>query len=129
MRRIVETFPRRGSHRAPHTNHVWSYEFLTERTEDGRQLRILVVIDECTSSLPGWMIRPPGIGGGAVEGRQVGRDLGRVLGGQIEFSASARSVYVASGSLEHPEAMVVAATHTAALSRKGRLVTTLRREY
>jgi transposase InsO family protein len=27
---------------------VWSYDFLTERTEDGRQLRILVVIDEFT---------------------------------------------------------------------------------
>jgi len=25
---------------------VWSYDFLTERTEDGRQLRILVVLDE-----------------------------------------------------------------------------------
>ena len=31
-----------------HRNHVWSYDFLTERTEDGRQLRILVVIDEFT---------------------------------------------------------------------------------
>lgn len=29
-------------------NHVWSYDFLTERTEDGRQLKILVVIDEFT---------------------------------------------------------------------------------
>jgi putative transposase len=35
-------------HRATHRNHVWSYDFLTERTEDGRQLRILVVIDEFT---------------------------------------------------------------------------------
>jgi hypothetical protein len=35
-------------HRALHRNHVWSYGFLTERTEDGRQLRILVVIDEFT---------------------------------------------------------------------------------
>ena len=35
-------------HRALHRNHVWSYDFLTERTEDGRQLRILVVIDEFT---------------------------------------------------------------------------------
>jgi transposase InsO family protein len=31
-----------------HRNHVWIYDFLTERTEDGRQLRILVVIDEFT---------------------------------------------------------------------------------
>ncbi len=35
-------------HRATHRNHVWSYDFLTERTEDGRQLRLLVVIDEFT---------------------------------------------------------------------------------
>ena len=35
-------------HRATHRNHVWSYDFLMERTEDGRQLRILVVIDEFT---------------------------------------------------------------------------------
>ncbi|MFN7811046.1 MAG: IS3 family transposase, partial [Planctomycetia bacterium] len=35
-------------HRAQYRNHVWSYDFLTERTEDGRQLRILVVIDEFT---------------------------------------------------------------------------------
>lgn len=27
---------------------MWSYDFLTERTEDGRQLRILVVKDEFT---------------------------------------------------------------------------------
>jgi len=30
-------------HRATHRNHVWSYDFLTERTDDGRQLRSLVV--------------------------------------------------------------------------------------
>ncbi len=35
-------------HRSMHRNHVWSYDVLTERTEDGRQLRILVVIDEFT---------------------------------------------------------------------------------
>ena len=28
--------------------HVWSYDFLTDRTEDSRQLRLLVVIDETT---------------------------------------------------------------------------------
>ena len=33
-------------HRAMHRNHVWSYDFVAERTEDGRALRILVVIDE-----------------------------------------------------------------------------------
>jgi len=35
-------------HRARHPNHVWSYDFLTDRTEDGRQLKVLVVIDEFT---------------------------------------------------------------------------------
>jgi len=27
---------------------VWSYDFLAERTEDGRQLKILAVLDEFT---------------------------------------------------------------------------------
>ena len=35
-------------HRATHRNHVWSYDFLMDRTEDGRQLKLLVVIDEFT---------------------------------------------------------------------------------
>ena len=35
-------------YKATHRNHVWSYDFLSERTEDGRQLRLLVVIDEFT---------------------------------------------------------------------------------
>ncbi len=35
-------------HRTEHKDHVWSYDFVTDRTEDGRQLRILVVIDEYT---------------------------------------------------------------------------------
>ena len=29
-------------------DHVWSYDVLTDRTEDGRQLRRLAVIDETT---------------------------------------------------------------------------------
>jgi len=35
-------------HKATHRNHVWSYDFLADRTEDGRQLKLLVVIDEFT---------------------------------------------------------------------------------
>ncbi|MDA7893856.1 DDE-type integrase/transposase/recombinase [Rubripirellula sp.] len=35
-------------HRARYKNHVWSSDFVTDRTEDGRQLRLLVVIDEYT---------------------------------------------------------------------------------
>jgi len=34
--------------RAEHKDHVWSYDFLTDRTEDGRPLRLLAVIDEYT---------------------------------------------------------------------------------
>jgi len=35
-------------HKATRRNHVWSYDFLADRTEDGRQLKLLVVIDEFT---------------------------------------------------------------------------------
>ena len=35
-------------HRAMRRNHVWSYDFVAERTEDGLALRMLVVIDEFT---------------------------------------------------------------------------------
>ena len=33
---------------AEQKHHVWSYDFLTDRTENGRQLRRLTVIDEST---------------------------------------------------------------------------------
>jgi transposase InsO family protein len=35
-------------HRPEWINHVWSYDFLVDRTEDGRQLKLLAVIDEYT---------------------------------------------------------------------------------
>ena len=35
-------------HWAKRPNHVWSYDFLADRTQDGRQLKLLVVIDEYT---------------------------------------------------------------------------------
>jgi transposase InsO family protein len=34
--------------RPQHYNHVWSYDFVTERLENGRKVRLLVVIDEFT---------------------------------------------------------------------------------
>jgi len=34
--------------RPTHANHVWSYDFVTDRTSDGRALRMLNVIDEYT---------------------------------------------------------------------------------
>ena len=33
---------------AEHRDHIWSYDFVTDRTEDGRQFKILAVIDEYT---------------------------------------------------------------------------------
>ena len=49
----------RVRHRATHRNHVRSYDSLTERTEDGRQLRILVLIDEFT--WPSWLLLTSGV--------------------------------------------------------------------
>ena len=34
-------------------NHVWSYDFVQDRTEDGRAFRMLCVIDEVDAALPG----------------------------------------------------------------------------
>jgi len=38
-----------------HVNHVWSYDFVTAWTHDGRSLRLLTLIDEFTrlSVVPG----------------------------------------------------------------------------
>ena len=35
-------------HRAEHKDPVWSYDFVSDRTEVGRQLRLLVVVNETT---------------------------------------------------------------------------------
>ena len=35
-------------HRASHKNHVWTYDFVEDRTERGSKLRMLVVLDEYT---------------------------------------------------------------------------------
>jgi len=34
--------------RPQHANHVWAYDFVSERTHDGRTLRLLTVVDEHT---------------------------------------------------------------------------------
>jgi len=34
--------------RPQHTNHVWAYDFVSDRTHDGRAFRMLTVIDEYT---------------------------------------------------------------------------------
>jgi putative transposase len=34
--------------RAEHRNHVWTYDFVADQTEDGRRLKMLVVLDEYT---------------------------------------------------------------------------------
>jgi len=41
----------RASHdrrRAEYRNHVWSYDFVTDRTHDGRALKLLTIVDEYT---------------------------------------------------------------------------------
>jgi putative transposase len=35
-------------HRPQHENHVWSYDFVSDQTLDGRRLRMLIIIDEYT---------------------------------------------------------------------------------
>ncbi|MEM6459415.1 MAG: DDE-type integrase/transposase/recombinase [Planctomycetota bacterium] len=35
-------------YRPTHRNHVWGYDFVADCTEDGRQLKLLVVLDEFT---------------------------------------------------------------------------------
>ena len=34
--------------RAAHRNHVWSYDFVEDRTHDGRKYRMLNIVDEFT---------------------------------------------------------------------------------
>ena len=34
--------------RAEHKDHVWSYDFVMDRTEDGRRLKMMPVVDEHT---------------------------------------------------------------------------------
>jgi len=36
------------AHRAEHPNHVWSYDFVHDRTMDGRALKCLTIVDEFT---------------------------------------------------------------------------------
>ena len=35
-------------HRPTHRNHVWTYDFVFDRTEDGRRIKVLSVVDEFT---------------------------------------------------------------------------------
>lgn len=34
--------------RAEHPNHVWAYDFMATRTEDGRPVKLLTIVDEYT---------------------------------------------------------------------------------
>jgi putative transposase len=38
--------------KAEHMNHVWTYDFIEDQTEDGRKLKFLTVLDEWTRELP-----------------------------------------------------------------------------
>jgi len=56
--KVPKRQPRRGRlwltdgscvrHRPTHRNHVWAYDFLAIRTQDGRPLRVLTIVDEYT---------------------------------------------------------------------------------
>ncbi len=56
--KVPKKQPRRGRlwladgscvrHRPTHRNHVWAYDFLAIRTQDGRPLRVLTIVDEYT---------------------------------------------------------------------------------
>jgi transposase InsO family protein len=46
--KFARAVTRRLRRRAEHRNHVWSYDFVFERTHDGRPLRMLVIVDEFT---------------------------------------------------------------------------------
>jgi len=56
--KVPKKQPRRGRlwladgscvrHRPTHRNHVWAYDFLAIRTQDGRPLRLLTIVDEHT---------------------------------------------------------------------------------
>jgi len=38
--------------KAEHINHVWTYDFMSDQTEDGRSLKLLTVLDEFTRESP-----------------------------------------------------------------------------
>ena len=40
-------------HRAEYPNHVWSYDFVYDQTDDGRQLKCLTVVDEFARPVTG----------------------------------------------------------------------------
>ena len=42
--------------RPEHKDHVWSYDFVKSRTEDGRAFRILTIIDEFTRECPAMLV-------------------------------------------------------------------------
>jgi transposase InsO family protein len=46
-----------GHHRSEYKDHVWSYDFVHERTKDKRSFRILTVIDEFTRESLGTVVR------------------------------------------------------------------------
>ena len=44
--------------KAEYPNHVWSYDFVEDRTERGGKLRILAIIDEYTRECLAIMVAP-----------------------------------------------------------------------
>ena len=58
---------------ALYPNHIWSYDFLTVRTTDGRAVRVLNVLDECTRESLGSLVAR------SIGARQVIRHLERLF--------------------------------------------------
>jgi transposase InsO family protein len=55
--------------KAAYPNHVWSYDFLYDRTEDGRQLKIMPIVDEFTRECLAIVV------GRSITARDVVREL------------------------------------------------------
>ena len=47
-RRLGDAAPEGVRYRAAHKNHVWSYDFVSDQTDDGRAVRYLTLVDEYT---------------------------------------------------------------------------------
>lgn len=58
---------------ATHPNHVWSYDFVFDQTEDGRTLKFMPVVDECTRECLALVV------GRSITSAEVVRTLDRLI--------------------------------------------------
>ena len=81
--------------RPEHANHVWSYDFVSARTHDGRTVRMLNLIDEHTREC--LMIRPER----RWSSREGDRSAGRCDGGQVSYEYEERLTSIYEGLFEN----------------------------